>query len=72
MKPSTTKRSRTQPSWWHAAEQFCEHCLQGHAIGLELRCATCDEIVCHDCAIVVVETRVTICPACAPESRKGR
>jgi hypothetical protein len=57
----------TQP-WWLHDEQSCDYCLQRHAVGLELRCRTCDEIVCADCAVVVVETRVTItvCPACAP------
>ena len=52
--------------WWLHEEQSCDYCLQRHAVGVELRCRECDEIVCGDCAIVIVETRVTVCPACAP------
>jgi hypothetical protein len=61
----------TRP-WWLHEEQSCDYCLQRHAVGLELRCRECDEIVCGDCAVVVVETRVTVCPACAPRHARRR
>jgi hypothetical protein len=67
MKRITTKRSRSQPSWWHHGEQYCDHCLQAHAVGLEVRCAHCDELCCSDCAVVAVETRVIVCPRCVRE-----
>ena len=58
--------------WWLHEEQSCDYCLQRHAVGAELRCKECDEIVCSDCAVVVVETRVTVCPACAPRRTRRR
>jgi hypothetical protein len=58
--------------WWLTAEQYCEHCLQGHAVGLEVRCVACDETCCAVCAITVVDGSATVCPQCAREAAPRR
>lgn len=57
-----------QSVWWiDAGEEICEHCLQGYAYEVEVRCVACDAALCPHCAVVVRATRASYCPGCEEE-----
>ncbi len=55
-------------AWLGEGPERCEHCLQGYALEVEVRCVACDRPGCPHCVVRVRRQPTWIlCPACAEE-----
>lgn len=60
----TERRASSRP-YWISGEELCAYCLHGYAQAVQSHCVACDEPVCPQCVVVVLDPdREFLCPVC--------
>ncbi len=53
------------PPYWISGEEQCAHCFHMYAQAVQNHCVACDEPVCPQCVVVVIDPdREVLCPVC--------
>jgi hypothetical protein len=59
-----------RPYWLSGGTETCGLCTHTTVLEMVYRCAGCDRGMCEHC-VVVLETRVVLCEACASEEEES-